>query len=116
MADVKIDETSFSTEKTETKIAVATYDIAFLVAQKETILKQKAAEMAQRDAELAEIEALITKALGLGIKLPAIETAPAAKADFITSLESVTEEPAGADVVPTKNVSVVRNLLGRLGF
>ena len=39
-----------------------------------------------------------------------------AKADFITSLEATAKEPTVADVVPTKNVSVVRNLLGRLGF
>ena len=38
------------------------------------------------------------------------------KADFITSLEATAKEPAIADVVPTKNVSVVRSLLGRLGF
>lgn len=76
MADAKIDAATFSTEKTETKISVATYDITFLVGQKETLLKQKAAEMAQRDAELAEVEALIQKAIGLGIQLPALKPTP----------------------------------------
>ena len=38
------------------------------------------------------------------------------KADFIGSLEASTKEPVIADVVPTKNVSAVRSLLGRLGF
>ena len=74
MADIKIDDDSFSTEKTETVTTSLTYSLSFLKAQKQAILKLKADQIAQRDAELAEVNALIAKAKAVGVKDPVVTT------------------------------------------
>ena len=65
---IKVSDTELKIIKEEVKQTEHTYNLVYLKAQREAILKQKAEQMAQRDKELAFVDELIAKCIELEIK------------------------------------------------
>ena len=67
ITSTKIDDDQISVTKTETIVTTTTYSYKFLVAQRVSILNQKAQQDAQRDKEVADVDVLLAECTKLGV-------------------------------------------------